>query len=113
MQNQRTLHEVELEINNREILKQNFISFLKNGGLFIPKDGYDYTIGEELQIKLKLFDEPDIFEFIAKVIWLPAKEITDPFTRGIGIEFCEPHHETLRNKLELYIAGAGNSKQRK
>lgn len=99
MQNDSLTHEVFVDIKTADHLKRSFIPFLKNTGLFIPKDEHDYGIGEEVWINLKLSDETNVIRFLTKVIWLPAKQITDPFTKGIGVEFCEPQHEFLRKKV--------------
>lgn len=93
-----------LEINDCETLKQLYIPFFKNGGLFIPCNTHDLQLGDAVNIKLKLLEEANLFEFKGKVIWLAPSEERDSLMKSVGLEFDSPHTEILRNKIELYCS---------
>jgi Tfp pilus assembly protein PilZ len=98
----RKLQPIYLEIQTSHQLKEIYIPFLKARGLFIPLNPHvEYKMGEILNIKLKILEDPQIFDIHGKVVLLPQQE-QDPWVKGIGIEFIDLPDQT-RQKMEFII----------
>lgn len=90
-----------LELKTLTALKNSYIPFLKEGGLFIPQNLH-VDLGDKIPLTLMLLDEMTPYQLVTAVIWLPANDITDPFSKGIGVEFCDAS-SNLRSKIETYL----------
>lgn len=92
-----------LAIKDRALLQTAYMSFLRNGGLFIPTSRA-CRMGEELFLMLELLDEPERIPVTGKVVWITPKGAQGGRMPGIGIEFSDPK-SLARAKIEGYLAG--------
>jgi type IV pilus assembly protein PilZ len=81
------------------------MSFVVNGGLFIPTDR-DYEIGQEIFLLLNLMEEPDRLPIVGKIIWKTPPRSGNYKSNGIGVQFTDQNGIIVRNKIETYLAGA-------
>ena len=94
-----------LNIKDKSALYVAYMSFIKNGGLFIPTSKL-YHLGDEVFILLTLMDNPERIPVAGKVIWLTPIGAQGKRVQGIGVQFSDQDGgETLR-KIETYLAGA-------
>jgi len=98
-----------LSIKDRAVLYTSYMSFLRNGGLFIPTSR-NCRLGEELFLLLDLMDEPEKIPVSGKVVWITPKGAQDNRMPGVGIQFSE-QDKLARKKIEIYLAGVMKSER--
>lgn len=96
---------LSLTIKEVNTLYQAYISFAKNGGLFIPTHR-NYHIGDEVFMLLTLMNEADKIPVAGRVIWITPPDAHGGRVAGIGVQFNEVNGSTTpRAKIETYLAG--------
>lgn len=65
-----------------ETLKKAWMSFVHDGGIFIPTDQV-FHLGDEVDVTLTLPQNPKIFSFTAEVIWMTPRSAHQ--TAGVGV----------------------------
>ena len=95
---------LSLAIHDKAVLYGAYMSFLENGGLFVPTD-QPYTLGEEVLLLLTLMDEPTKIPVAGNVVWITPAGAQGNRQTGIGIQFSE-HDAGIGAKIENYLAGA-------
>ena len=98
---------LSLTIKDKSVLYAAYMSFLKNGGLFIPTNK-PYKLGDEVFLLLNLMDEVEKIPVAGKIVWITPKGAQGNRTAGIGVQFNE-QDDTARSKIENYLAGSLNS----
>jgi type IV pilus assembly protein PilZ len=96
---------LSLAIRDKNALYAAYMSFLKNGGLFIPTHN-TYDLGDEVFILLTLMEDPEKIPVVGKVVWITPKGAQGNRAAGIGVEFTEQDGGVARKKIETYLAGA-------
>ena len=93
-----------LTIQDKSVLYGAYMSFLKNGGLFVPP-ARSYRLGDEVFLLLTLMDEPEKLPVAGRVVWITPVGAQGNRQAGIGIEFS---HEdaTITAKIENHLAGS-------
>ncbi len=93
-----------LTIQDKSVLYGAYMSFLKNGGLFVPT-AQSYRLGDEVFLLLTLMDEPEKLPVAGRVVWITPVGAQGNRLAGIGIEFS---HEdaTITAKIENHLAGS-------
>tara|TARA_E500000331_G_scaffold239432_1_gene229781 strand:- start:67 stop:411 length:345 start_codon:yes stop_codon:yes gene_type:complete len=93
-----------LTIQDKSVLYGAYMSFLKNGGLFVPT-ARSYRLGDEVFLLLTLMDEPEKLPVAGRVVWITPMGAQGNRQAGIGIEFS---HEdaTITAKIENHLAGS-------
>lgn len=94
-----------LTIKDKAVLFAAYMQFVNSGGLFIPTQR-EFQWGEELHIHLTLMEEPEKFQFSAKVVWITPKGAQGNRAPGIGVQFLGPEGKKVRDKMETYLAGS-------
>ena len=93
-----------LTIQDKGVLYGAYMSFLKNGGLFVPTTR-SYRLGDEVFLLLSLMDEPEKLPVAGKVVWVTPKGAGGTKAAGIGVQFND-QDDVARSKIETYLAGA-------
>ncbi len=93
-----------LNIKDKNALYVSYMSFVKNGGLFIPTTK-DYHIGDEVFILLTLIDDPARLPVAGKVIWVTPKGAQGKRAQGIGVQFSTQDGGDTQKKIETLLAG--------
>ena len=96
-------------IQDRSVLYGAYMSFLQNGGLFVPTDR-SYRLGDEIFMLLTLMDEPEKLPIAGKVVWLTPQGAQGNRQAGIGVEFSD-HDVGINAKIENYLGGALSSER--
>lgn len=94
-----------ITIKDKSTLYAAYMSFVINGGLFIPTNR-DYEIGQEIFILLNLMDEPNRLPISTKIIWKTPPRSGSYKSSGIGVQFIDQNAIIVRKKIETYLAGA-------
>ena len=97
---------LSLSIKDKGALYAAYMPYIKNGGIFIPTNK-QYKLGDEVFILLKLMDETEKMPVVGKVVWKTPQNAQGNRVSGIGVQFAEDTDgETVRNKIETYLAGS-------
>lgn len=94
-----------LTIKDKAVLYSSYMSFLKEGGLFIPTSR-SFNMGEEISMVVHLMEETEKFPVKGNIVWITPKEAQGNRAPGIGVQFKGEEGKLLRNKIETYLAGA-------
>ena len=92
-----------LTIQDKSVLYGAYMSFLQNGGLFVPTTR-PYRLGDEVFLLLTLMDEPEKLPVAGRVVWITPEGAQGNRQAGIGIEFSD-EDVTITAKIENYLAG--------
>jgi type IV pilus assembly protein PilZ len=96
---------LSLTIRDKSALYASYMSFVKNGGLFIPT-AKSYKLGDEVFMLLTLTDSKDKLPVAGKVVWITPKGAQGNKTAGIGVQFSELDKGATKSKIEKQLAGA-------
>jgi len=97
-----------LTIKDKAVLFSAYMSFLKEGGIFIPTQR-PFTLGQEVQMLISLMDEPEKHPVLGTVVWITPQGAQGNRAPGIGVQFSGPDGKNVRNKIETYLANLQNS----
>ena len=93
-----------LTIQDKSVLYGAYMSFLQNGGLFVPT-ARSYRLGDEVFLLLTLMDEPEKLPVAGRVVWITPEGAQGNRQAGIGIEFSD-EDATITAKIETHLAGS-------
>ncbi|VAW85495.1 Type IV pilus biogenesis protein PilZ [hydrothermal vent metagenome] len=93
-----------LTIRDKGALYSAYMSFIKNGGIFVPTNK-SYQLGEEVFMLMTLMDEKEKIPVAGRVVWVTPKGAQGNRLAGIGIQFSDQDGGAVRNKIETYLAG--------
>lgn len=94
-----------LTIKDKAVLYATYMSFLKEGGLFIPTNR-PIPLGEEIAMQLTLMEETEKFPVVGVVVWSTPKGAQGNRAPGVGVQFKGDEGKVVKNKIETYLAGA-------
>lgn len=92
-------------ITDRGALYSSYLSFTKNGGVFIPTSR-TYDLGDEVFVLLKMMDDADMLPIRAHVVWVTPKGAQGNKAPGIGVEFSEDDAGGTKNEIENFLAAS-------
>ena len=94
-----------LTIQDKGVLYGAYMSFLKNGGLFVPTTR-SYRLGDEVFLLLSLMDEPEKIPVAGRVVWITPEGAQGNRQAGSGIriEFSD-QDVGITSKIENYLGG--------
>lgn len=98
-----------LAIMDKSVLYGAYMSFLQNGGLFVPTTRA-YRLGDEVFILLTLMDEPEKLPVAGRVVWITPEGAQGNRQAGIGVEFSD-EDVAINAKIENYLAGSLTSER--
>jgi type IV pilus assembly protein PilZ len=81
-----------------------YMQFVSGGGIFI-RTNHIYSLGEEVELSLKLINEHELYLVSSKVVWITPKGAQGNKPPGIGVQFLGENSRYLCNKIETYLAG--------
>lgn len=96
---------LSLTIRDKSALYASYMTFIKNGGLFIPT-AKPYNLGDEVFMLLTLMDSKEKLPVAGKVVWITPKGAQGNKTAGIGVQFSELDKGATKSKIEKQLAGA-------
>ncbi|MCG5500519.1 PilZ domain-containing protein [Ectothiorhodospira lacustris] len=96
---------LSLAIKDKHSLYAAYMSYVKNGGLFIPTQK-PYKLGDEVFMLLTLMEERERIPVAGRVIWVTPPRAQGNRTPGIGVQFNAQDKGATRNKIEGLLGGA-------
>ena len=100
---------LSVTISDESALHGAYMSFLQNGGLFVPTTR-PHRLGDEVFLLLTLMDEPEKLPVAGRVVWVTPEGAQGNRQSGIGIEFSD-EDVTIIVKIENYLAGSLTSER--
>lgn len=100
---------LSVTISDESALHGAYMSFLQNGGLFVPTTR-PYRLGDEVFLLLTLMDEPEKLPVAGRVVWVTPRGAQGNRQSGIGIEFSD-EDVTVVAKIENYLGGSLTSER--
>ncbi len=94
-----------LAIKDKKQLYKSYMSFIANGGLFIPTKRM-YKMGEEVFMLLVLMDETERLPIAGTVVWKTPEGSDANRVAGIGIQLSNKDGGKVKDRIEMYLAGA-------
>lgn len=101
---------INISFVSEACLYMAYMPFVKDGGIFI-RTNQNYSLGDELQLSLKLINEHDPYLVTAKVVWITPKGAQGNKPPGIGVQFLGENCRNVSSKIETYLAGMLKSSQ--
>jgi len=98
---------LSLTIKDKHALYAAYMSFITNGGLFVPTKK-DYKIDDEVFMLITLMDEAEKLPVAGRIVWITPRGAEGNRATGIGVQFSEQDGGTTRSKIEDYLAGMLN-----
>ncbi|HXH55410.1 MAG TPA: PilZ domain-containing protein, partial [Gammaproteobacteria bacterium] len=95
---------LSLSIKDKAVLYTAYMSFLKEGGLFIPTKRA-FAMDEQVTMLLTLMDEQESFTVHCSVVWITPEGAQGNRAQGVGLQFMGEEGKQVRNKIETYLAG--------
>ena len=91
-------------------LYMSYMPFITGGALFIRTKKL-YTLGDSVQLIVRLMDEQEDYNIEGKVVWITPKGAQGNKPAGVGVQFVGENRRILSNKIETYLAGMLKSSQ--
>lgn len=102
---------LSLPIKERAALYAAYMSFLANGGIFVPTNK-PYKLGDEIYLILTLLNDPTKYPVAGKIAWITPAGANNSKAQGVGVHFSSDE-SGLRVKQrieELLGAALGSSR---
>jgi type IV pilus assembly protein PilZ len=96
---------LQLSIRDKSALYVAYMSFIKNGGLFVPTSK-SYRLGDEVFIVLSIMEETEKMPVAGRVVWVTPRGAQGKRAAGIGVQFSDQDAGQTQKKIESYLAGA-------
>lgn len=106
----REVKQITCSFPSESALYLAYMPFIKGGGLFIRTNPH-FTLGDPIQLSIKLLNEPELYVTSGLVAWITPKGAQGNKPPGIGVQFQGENSRTICNKIETYLAGLLKSTQ--
>lgn len=94
---------LQLDLSERSRLYMAYMSFVKDGGLFVPTDA-SYEIGAEVFVLVKLPEAPEPKGVAGRVVWITPRGVPSPRQQGIGIQISAQDRGEMHRQIEALLA---------
>lgn len=94
---------ISFSISDRGALYSSYMSYLQNGGLFVPT-ARNYEIGDEVFLLLKLMDDDSFAPVSGNVAWVTPAGAQGNKVPGIGVHFSDEDNGNTRSGIEQHLA---------
>ena len=101
---------IAFSITDRGALYSSYMSFVTNGGVFVPTSR-GYELGDEVFMLLKLMDETTPQPVRARVVWVTPAGAQGNKTPGVGVQFLDEDNGATRSGIEQHLAATLQSER--
>jgi type IV pilus assembly protein PilZ len=100
---------LSLAIKDKAALHVAYLSFIKNGGIFVATNK-KYNLGDEVFVLMTLPEGSERLPVAGKVVWVTPAGSQGNRPAGIGVQFADSAEgDAARGKVEAILAGIINS----
>jgi type IV pilus assembly protein PilZ len=96
---------ISFSITDRGALYSSYMSFVQNGGVFVPTNR-TYEIGDQVFMLLKLMDDHSVVPVTGSVVWVTPPGAQGNKAPGIGVQFSEEDKGSTKDNIEHHLAAA-------
>lgn len=96
---------VLFSITDRGALYSSYMSFVKNGGVFVPT-ARTFELGDEVFMLLKMMDDPSMVSVKGNVVWVTSAGAQGNKSPGIGVQFSEDDEGKAKASIEAVLGSA-------
>ena len=96
---------ISFSITDRGALYTSYLSFVNNGGLFVPTPRA-FGLGDEVFMLLQIMDDVSLVPVKGTVVWVTPAGAQGNKTNGIGVQFSEEDNGATRSIIEQHLAAA-------
>jgi len=96
---------ISFSITDRGALYSSYMSFVQNGGVFVPTTR-NYEMGDKVFMLLKLMDDHSVVPVRGSVVWVTPAGAQGNKAPGIGVQFSEGDNGDTKSSIEQHIAAA-------
>lgn len=96
---------ISFSITDRGALYSSFLSFSKNGGLFVPT-ARTYGLGDKVFMLLKIMDDQSVSPVVGTIMWVTPAGAQGNKVPGVGVQFDESDGGATRVNIEAHLASA-------
>lgn len=79
---------LSLNISSKSALYASYMSFVKNGGLFIPTTR-QYALGDQVYMLLQIMNEPNKYPVAGQVMWITPEHAQGGKAQGVGVQLSD------------------------
>ena len=101
---------VSFSITDRGALYTSYLSFVTNGGLFVPTPRA-FELGDEIFMLLQIMDDVSLVPVKGRVVWITPAGAQGNKTHGIGVQFSAEDNGATRSIIEQHLAAALHGKR--
>ena len=101
---------ISFTITDRGALYSSFMSFVANGGVFVPTQRA-YELGDEVFMLLKIMDDTTVTPVAGHVAWVTPAGAQGRKEQGIGVQFADDDNGAARTNIEQHLAAALNGER--
>ena len=94
---------IAFSITDRVALYTSYMSFVANGGVFVPTSR-TYELGDEVFLLLKLMEETVPRPVAGRVVWVTPTGAQSNKVPGIGVQFLDGDAGETRSSIEQRLA---------
>jgi type IV pilus assembly protein PilZ len=96
---------LSLNISSKSALYASYMSYLTNGGIFLPTAKH-YTLGDKVFLTIQLMDDPAKYPVAGAVVWITPAGAQRNKAQGVGVQFASDETGKLvKQKIEQILAG--------
>ncbi len=96
---------ISFSITDRGALYSSYMSFVQNGGVFVPT-ARNYELGDKVFMLLKLMDDHSVVPVNGSVVWVTPAGAQGNKVTGIGVQFSEEDNGATKSSIEQHLAAA-------
>ena len=96
---------ISFSITDRGALYASYLSFVQNGGVFVPT-ARSYALGDKVFMLLQVMDDAAMLPVAGTVVWVTPPGAQGNKTPGVGVQFSEEDNGATRSVIEQHLAAA-------
>ena len=96
---------ISFSITDRGALYLSYMSFVQNGGVFIPT-ARNYELGDNVFMLLRFMDDHSLVPVNGSVVWVTPAGAQGNKTPGIGVRFIDDDKGATKSSIEQHLAAA-------
>jgi type IV pilus assembly protein PilZ len=97
---------LSLPIKEKAALYAAYMSFLANGGIFVPTNK-SYKLGDEIYLILTLLTDPTKYPVAGKIAWITPAGANNSKAQGVGVHFSSDESGLrVKQRIEELLGAA-------
>jgi type IV pilus assembly protein PilZ len=97
---------LSLPIKEKAALYAAYMSFLTNGGIFVPTNK-QYKLGDEIYLILTLLNDPTKYPVAGKIAWITPAGANNSKAQGVGVHFSSDESGLrVKQRIEELLGAA-------